>query len=199
MTFPTWADAELSNELPGLRSQGEGQLLEFKEAFPEQAHVLGKEIAAFATSGGGRILIGVSDMGNCVGLEAADPSSRDRLVERAEGIVGTVRPMVNANVLLASESGKTVLCIDVLKQHEPVYYYDFRPYIRDGRRSRPAEPGEVKECVWAHPSSEFKRRAEETRLRQSEAILEMSAERIRSADKLAAESRRRFLDRLHGP
>ena len=70
-----------------------------------------------------------------------------------------------------------------------VSYYDFRPYIRDDRRSRPATPDEVKERVWAHPSSEHKRRMEEIKAKQAETLQQMgedfarqSAERSRMAD-----------------
>jgi hypothetical protein len=58
------------------------------------------------------------------------------------------------------------------QQAEPVYYYDFRPYIRTGSVSRPADPDEVKQRVWVHPRAEFKRKAEELKLRQTQAFVE---------------------------
>jgi ATP-dependent DNA helicase RecG len=166
-----WADAELSKELPGLRTEGEGPTLEYKREFPAQAHEMGTEIAAFATSGGGRILLGVDDDGTLVGLEAKSADAVDRLKLRAQGIIKTVKPGVKANIIVAAEDGKTVLCIQVGQQAEPVYYYEFRPYIRDGSQSRPAEPDEVKAQVWAHPSAEARRRAEDLKLRQDEAFV----------------------------
>ena len=55
--------------------------------------------------------------------------------------------------------------------------------------SRPATPDEVKECVWAHPSSDFKRRMEDLKVKQAETLQQMgqrfadqSAERNRMAD-----------------
>jgi ATP-dependent DNA helicase RecG len=177
-----WADAELSKELPGLRTEGEGPTLEYKREFPAQAHEMGTEIAAFATSGGGRILLGVADDGTLVGLDAASADAVDRLRLRAQGIIKTVKPGVKANVNAATEDGKTVLCIQIGRQAEPVYYYDFRPYIRDGSQSRPAEPDEVKQYVWAHPSAESRRKAEELKLRQDEAFVE---QQIKSSAALA--------------
>ena len=97
MTTPNGPDAALSKELPALRSQGEGQQLEFKEDFPAQGHDLAKEVAAFASSGGGRILLGVADDVRLVGLTAPDAAARDAHVRRAQGIVSSVRPTVKAS------------------------------------------------------------------------------------------------------
>ena len=57
--YPEWVDQQLSDELAVLRVRGEGQRLEYISEFPDQAGNLGKEIAAFATSNAGTILIGV--------------------------------------------------------------------------------------------------------------------------------------------
>jgi hypothetical protein len=191
-----WADAELSKELPGLRTEGEGPTLEYKREFPPQAHQIATEIAAFATSGGGLILIGVDDDGTLVGLEATTAEAVDRLKLRAQGIVRTVKPGVKAGMVAASEDGKTVLCIQIGRQAEPVYYYDFRPYKRDGSQSRPAEPDEVKQHVWAHPSAEFKRRAEELKLRQDEAFVEQQIKRSAAFAEQGIKSQQAHADQM---
>ena len=54
----------------GLRA-GEDSTRQFKENFASIDH-LAVEIAAFANSQGGRIIIGVNDRGAVVGLESAD-------------------------------------------------------------------------------------------------------------------------------
>src|SRR5262245_56594981 len=61
-----WIDRELSARLPVLRSEGEGQALEYMRAFPDNAHELAKEVAAFATSNAGAILLGINDDGALV-------------------------------------------------------------------------------------------------------------------------------------
>ncbi|MFT4605937.1 MAG: putative HTH transcriptional regulator [Rhodothermales bacterium] len=53
-----------------LAAIGEGQFLEFKRRVPEGRR-LAKEIVAFANSGGGNLLVGVSDAGIVVGLRDA--------------------------------------------------------------------------------------------------------------------------------
>ncbi len=154
--IPKWADAKLSAELPTICESGESSSIEFKDRFPEQGHRLAQELAALATSGGGAVFVGINNNGEIVGVDAPDADSRDDLVERAQGIVSQVRPVLRVEIVLAIRAGNTVLVLRVPRQSEPVFYYDHRPYIRDGRRSRPATPDEVKERVWSHPSSEHK-------------------------------------------
>ena len=191
--LPQWADGNLSIEMPLLRERGEGQELEFKRDFPAQAHEMSEVIAAFATSGGGRILLGVDDDGNLADMPWNDGSVRDELVRRAQGLVRNVRPDVKANLLFACDQDHVILCIQIIRQDEPVYYYDGRPYIRDDRISRRATPDEVKSLVWKHPSSEQKRRAEELNYMAARQIVEESQ---RVAD-LAHETRMGFMRRNH--
>jgi predicted HTH transcriptional regulator len=157
MKIPPWADETVSKMLPEIRACGEGQNTEFKVDFPQQAHTLAEVVAAFATSGGGKIFIGVDDDSNVVGL---DDTQTDKLFHRAQGIVAQVQPRVEAKITLAYDGG-FVLVIDVAaNQPEPVYYYDQRPFVRDGRTSRRATPDEVKSRVWSHPSSAHRRELE---------------------------------------
>ena len=65
---PGWAEAAMSAELPLIAASGERQEVEFKAELPKQVSDLAKEIAGFATSNPGRILIGIGDDGTIVGL-----------------------------------------------------------------------------------------------------------------------------------
>ena len=150
---PFWADEDLSRQSRALRSRGEGQHTEYMRSFPQQVRELAKEIAAFASSGGGWILIGVEDDGGFCGLPRMDDSiERDNLVKRVEGICrGTVKPSITPRIAFVWELGQAFLAISVPKGGQPVYYCEGRPYIRHIRESRPAEPNEVIELVqkWA--------------------------------------------------
>jgi ATP-dependent DNA helicase RecG len=145
MVIPAWADEQLSRDLRDLRARGEGQQIEFKEEFPSQASDLAKEIAAFATSNGGTLFIGVGDNGDLVGLPDCESSqARDALVKRFAGICcGSVKPAVTPAIAWAFESDKVVLVITVPKGSEPIYYSQGKPYLRHVSTSRPAEPHEV--------------------------------------------------------
>ena len=61
--------------------RGESQTVEFKARLPDQVRDLGKEVAAFATSNAGTILIGVDDAGVAIGLgdEIEDQENRATL------------------------------------------------------------------------------------------------------------------------
>ena len=149
MSIPAWADQQLSQDLPELRARGEGQEIEFKEDFPQQVTDLAKEIAAFATSNTGTILIGVGNDGDLVGLEGMeDAQARDALLRRLEGICsGSIKPAVTPRATWAIESGRIVLAVTVPKGSEPVYYSQRRPYLRHITTSRPADPHEVIDLV----------------------------------------------------
>jgi predicted HTH transcriptional regulator len=104
MNVPSWADAAISADLPILRQKGEGQELDFKIDVPQQLHELGKDIAAFGSSGGGKILFGIADDGTLVGLSFADAAQRDLFLRRVQGVVSTVRPAINSEPLFGVEA-----------------------------------------------------------------------------------------------
>lgn len=147
--IPDWADVDLSKDLSVLRSGGESQEIEYMECFPKQAHDLAKEIAAFASSNSGTILIGVSNDGSLKGLENASTlEERDDYLRRVEGICrGTVKPAITPVVKYGCEDEKTVLFVFVPKGNQPVYYANGKPYVRHITESRPAEPHEVIELI----------------------------------------------------
>jgi len=152
MPIAEWADEQFSKDLPVLRSRGENQDLEYMESFPQNVRDLAKEIAAFATSNQGTIMIGVSDNGDLVGInEALTADGRDELLRRIEGICrGTVKPALTPTVKFAVENGRPVLILVIPKGSQPVYYCNNIPYIRHITESRPAEPHEIIELlrVW---------------------------------------------------
>lgn len=149
MTGSKWIDETLSKELPLMRDRGEGQYLEFMERYPENGYDLSKEIAAFASSNPGTILIGVADDGSLTVLDDVDsPEGRDRLCRRIEGVCsGNVRPAITPVVKFAHEGEAVVLAIEVPRGTQPVYYSRNTPYVRHLSQSRPAEPHEVIERI----------------------------------------------------
>ena len=81
--------------MPVLRARRESQELEYKSEFPSNTRDLGKEIAAFASSNTGTILIGVDDAGELIGLMdryfAGSPL--------AESTLDQVRELIRTTVL----------------------------------------------------------------------------------------------------
>lgn len=174
---PLWASKTLSDSLPTVREAGESKEVDFKREFPEQAHRLGKTVASMATSGGGKIYIGVEDDGELYGLNLQDGDARDDVIERSQSIKNSVNPRPEVTIEFAYEKEKTVLVIQVPKQKHPVYYYDGRPYLRDGRSSRIAEPHEVVELVWKHESSEHRKKLEELQFEDFKLLRERNRQR----------------------
>jgi hypothetical protein len=149
MSLPPWADAGLSAELTTLCAAGEGQHLEYKASFPPNIQDLAKEIAAFATSGKGQILVGVDRSGAVVGLSGiASAAERDLLLQRIQGICsGVVAPSISIGSGFAVTGNTTILVLNIPKGPEPIYYVKGRPYLRHITESRLAEPHEVVQLV----------------------------------------------------
>lgn len=136
-------------DLTAVLQDGEGQELEFMVKFPDQAHELAKEVAAFGSSNPGTIFLGVSDDGSIVGLSGVNTiTDRDRLQTRVEGVcANSVSPPLITRTTFEEHEGKQVLRIEVPKGPEPVYFSNDRPYVRHGSLSRPARPQEVTELT----------------------------------------------------
>jgi len=191
MDVPAWVDQEYSKQLRAIRDGGENQHAEFIADFSDQPREVAKEVAAFATSGGGKILLGVKNDGSVAALNCDD---HDKIVHRVQGIVRTVQPPVKCKLQLCYDEG-FILVIDLPQmQDEPLYYVEERPYVRDLRESRPAKPEEVKERVWSHPSSEQRKRQEELDHETSRRIIEQSLQRTADADALSLKSSANFID-----
>lgn len=142
-----------SVDIAELIPDGEGQSMEFKEKFPDQAHEIAEEIAAFGTSNPGMILLGVSDSGNVVGIDGIDTSvGLDKLRTRIEGVSSnSINPSLPVRVRSLQINNINIAVIEVPKGPEPVYYTRSGvPYIRHGSISRPALPQEVNEIIRSH-------------------------------------------------
>lgn len=132
-----------------LLASGESQALEYKAQFPKQLTDLGKEIAAFATSNAGTILLGVGDDGTAIGLEGcSERSAREAVRSRVEGIcANAVKPPITPHLRFAIIHDAVIAAIDVPKGFSPVYYSANIPYLRQLTAARPMAPDEVVEAV----------------------------------------------------
>lgn len=104
-------------DLKNLISTGESSFLEFKHkvASPEK---LAKEIAAFANSTGGKILIGVADNGEMVGVE----SYMEEEFWISQAAEDCCIPKAEITIELISFSGKDILLVNVPQAEvRPVY------------------------------------------------------------------------------
>lgn len=95
-------------DLKNLIATGESSFLEFKHRIPSPEKIA-KEIAAFANSKGGKILIGVADNGEIVGIE----SYMEEEFWISQAVEDCCIPSPEIAIQLVSFNGTDVLLIDV--------------------------------------------------------------------------------------
>jgi len=142
-------DKELADQLKLDLSEGESWHIEFKEYDHTSLEAkadswkddLSHELAALASIGG-KVYIGISDDGIVKGISGSHQTWHEKLFERA---VGRIKPKVNWKSYPFTDpaTGLRLIRLDVF-EGEPIYYVQGKPYIREGTKSRPAEPEEIK-------------------------------------------------------
>lgn len=132
-----------------LIQKGEGITTEFKEKYPDNAHELGRDIAAFATTLGGKIFLGVDNCGVIKGYPGIEnPTGKDQLQKRIRGQAGAIKPRIKVQVDFFSNNENLHLAvITIPKGNMPFYTINGKTYIRDLDESRPAEPEEITQLV----------------------------------------------------
>lgn len=122
------------DDLRNLAQTGEGMYLEFKRTIPS-AEKIAREIAAFANSKGGRILVGVDDDKSLVGIEAYQED--EYLLSKAarENCI----PEVNITMELVHLGERDILIVSIPGDgNRPVYVQaegEETVYIRDRDKS----------------------------------------------------------------
>ena len=130
----------MGHTIEQLLQQPEGKTLEFKRDLSSPRNVL-KTLVAFANSAGGRLIVGVDDQHQIVGV--TDPLDMEERISNL--IADSIEPRLIPNVELASIGGLTVLVLEVfLSSSRPHYIKRLGPeqgvYVRLSSSSRPAGP-----------------------------------------------------------
>jgi len=125
--------------------EGESIQVEFKEIIPSNLSMLAKTIAAFSSTEGGRIYLGVNNDGELIGVAKEGPSWLDKLKLSIENFIYTsVKPTPTISINPYEVGNKTIVQIRVPKGPEPLYFLKNIPYIRRLTSSKPATPSDVK-------------------------------------------------------
>lgn len=148
---------ERYTDIRKLIEQGEKETLEFKGDFPCKED-LAKWIASFASTKGGRIVLGVDKRYQPVGLKAPytdSPEGKEAFRQYIRTQVLTqIKPSVNpivVDLIPDKDSGKTVGVVIIQRGSRPPYWYHDKAYIRVCEGSRPATPEEVEEMIQSRP------------------------------------------------
>ena len=121
------------DKLAELIALGEGTTLEFKRS---GVSGLGQEMCAFANSSGGKILLGITDDGDIVGV-----SGINRLKSDIQNIARAADPSIRIEIELLASS---VLCIKIPPQREKPYSFGGRFYFREGANSQKMSRNEIR-------------------------------------------------------
>lgn len=120
--------------------KGENLHTEFKEVLPDNESIA-KSIVCFANTDGGQLIIGVSDLGDIVGIGDLDEVMRkidDVVFNRCEPSIGILQETVDME-------GVIVLIINIPKgEQRPYRTKSGKFYIRSGNRCRQASWQEVR-------------------------------------------------------
>ena len=162
-------------ELQSLIASGENEHVEFKTGnmLPE---FIAREVCAFLNWGGGRVLLGVSDRGQLVGI--ADANSVTRRIEGQ--LPKLISPLALWTVEHMRVDDHDVVIIEVPEGMDKPYVAGGAIYFRRGGRSVPANRDEISELI--------QKRAEASQ--RWERQIAMGAERGDLDDKLIQETTR---------
>jgi len=122
----------MNNELEFLVKEGEGYNLEFKESFSNN---ITKDICAFANANGGRVLLGVADDGNIVGV-----SHSNRLRSQIQDLARNMDPSFSVSVQMMDD----VLVVNVSEGKKKPYSVNGRFYLRKGSTSQQLNREEIR-------------------------------------------------------
>jgi membrane protein YdbS with pleckstrin-like domain len=164
------ADLDAPVDLADLVSGGENQVVEFKASLVWDYHQqrankglykpVFKNIVAFLNSGGGRLLIGVGDDGQILGLEPdlgtlpkANVDGFENVFNQAfNSMIGVeYRRFVSVSFPLAE--GQAICLVEVRPADEPVYLRlkgDEQFYIRAGNNASPLPVSKAVRYIQAH-------------------------------------------------
>lgn len=125
----------------------EGQNIEYKLTLT-QPSILSRVIASFANTEGGRIIIGVNDEGNIVGLSDETLAKAPRLIEQA---LLLLQPQPSLNYLVQEIDGESIFIIEVQTYQAPIMTEGQWYYIRRGAANVLMEEDFIERLVTAVP------------------------------------------------
>ncbi len=129
----------MSDFLHNLLTQAEGKTLEFKRDSSSSKPFL-KTLVAFANTAGGRLIIGVTDDRQIIGVESP-LEEEERLCSL---IADSIAPRLVPNVEMVTVEGKTLLMVEVFLSGTRPHYFkaagiDTGVYVRLGSTNRQAD------------------------------------------------------------
>ncbi|ALS97100.1 helix-turn-helix domain-containing protein [Lacimicrobium alkaliphilum] len=119
--------------------QGESKTLEFKQQLPK-GEQLAKTLIAFANTSGGKLILGVNDLRQVVGVKEDEFDLMDQIASMAHD---HCHPTLMPNIHLETVQGKTLVIVQVYRGSQLPYYLKSKgrekgTYVRLSATNRPA-------------------------------------------------------------
>ena len=120
----------------------------FSLAFKSSAfNTSNKTVSAFANGNGGKLIFGISDNDELVGLSDAEADA-----EKISEIVKTrLNPIPDVDLSIKKVEGKKLIVLEIFSGKQTPYYYDgdgqLTAFVRIGNESVPAQPQKLQELV----------------------------------------------------
>lgn len=143
-------------DLLGEVRDGESKTLELKESLPSQAERWVKTVVAFSNSAGGKLVVGVRDDGEIVGVTNAQ-SVADSI---ANSIDDLIEPQVAPRIRVEELNGRDVVVMEVQPGTATPYHLRGRDlkrgtYVRVGATTRPADEAALRELALRGSSQSY--------------------------------------------
>lgn len=143
-------------DLLGEVRDGESKTLELKESLPSQTERWVKTVVAFSNSAGGKLVVGVRDDGEVVGVTNAR-SVADSI---ANSIDDLIEPQVAPRIRVEELNGRDVVVMEVQPGTATPYHLRGRDlkrgtYVRMGATTRPADEAALRELALRGSSQSY--------------------------------------------
>jgi ATP-dependent DNA helicase RecG len=129
-------------EIKEIVGNGENQKVEFKTSLRLRDDI-GKTISAFANTGGGVILVGVSDEGEILGVDIG----RKTVEDLANWVKENTDPQIYPDIKVHQVEGKKIIEISVKESDEKPVFFKDRAFQRVGRTNQRISASKIRELA----------------------------------------------------
>lgn len=110
--------------------KGESETIEFKKSISEIKEII-RTISAFANTKGGKIIIGVTDSGDIIGVTLG----KDTIERLINAIVQNTNPRVYPEIIVEKINEKNIIVISVSERKDKPVFAFGRVYVRSGKNT----------------------------------------------------------------
>ena len=129
-------------DIKELIDRGESQSVEFKESLKLRDKI-GKTVSAFSNSGGGTVMVGVSDGGGIIGVGIG----KNTMEELANYIKRNTDPQIFPSVKILEIGGKNVVMVEVEESQEKPAFFKNHAYKRVGKTNQMISSSELRKLA----------------------------------------------------